>query len=639
MSATRTEQPGDTAADDAATNADGSTSSGETPSATQPPVEAPQRLATIAAALLALAGVALVLWSNRGSTFYFDDWAFIADRSNLNSASLFGPQNQNWHLFTLLIYQGLLKIWGLGTYVPERAVSALTLLAIGWLTYVYARRRVGPWWALAALLPVVVTSGAEIVIWPFQIGQLLSIAAGLGALVLLDREVPHRTGALVGAAVLLMISVAASSAGIPMLLLVLADGFFRAVRTTGSLRRPALLTLGAAIPALLLYGWWYVSYAKDAPSQSAMNVGAINQALRLAIDAGQSAMQRVIGLFDFPTGAGAPLLGQLAFAVLVVLVCARIFGPNRADRPRILAIAAAVVGYWFLLAWGRGGTPAFQANSRYLFLSQVLLVLLLVEIGASLRWQFQDREGVFAKERARTVWQGVVGLGVAVALWAGYQASQGIRQEGYNFRVAGWATHGQNAAFGLLPAAEQYNAPYYLFPPTRTLPYPGNLYQRALAVVDEQPPSEADLKAMPIESRQYADGYLLSYFAPVIDATTLVPTGGTPPTVTPSGKTAATITPRKRLGCADVTAPSEDATVRLPTDHAITVQNTGPKPAVLQGHRYSPDFHPRADQPIEPTTARRIELRQDSGTVPWAGLQLRGSSFRVCDATPVTPPQ
>lgn len=630
MSATSTEPPGD-APTDAVPPAEDAPVAGKAFPDTQPPVEAPQGRATIAAALLALAGVALVFWSSRGSSFYFDDWAFIADRSSLDAGSLFGPQNQNWHLFTLLIYQGLLKIWGLGTYVPERAVSALTLLAIGWLTYVYARRRVGPWWALAALMPVVFTSGSEIVIWPFQIGQLLSVAAGLGALILLDREAARGRPALIGAAVLLMVSVASSSAGIPMLLLVLADGVLRALRAGRSVRRPALLTIGAALPALLLYGWWYVTYARDQPSGGAMNVSAFNHALRLAIDTGQSATQRLIGLFDWPTGSGGPLLGQLAFAVIVVLVCARIFGPNRADRPRILAIAAAVVGYWFLLAWGRGSTPGFQLNSRYLFLSQVLLVLLLVELGASLRWQYQDRSGIFAEDRIRRVWRGVCAIGVAVAVWAGFQASQDIRFAGYTFRIAGWATNGQNAALGLFPAADQPNATYYLYPPTREIPYPGALYLRALAVTGEQPPTEADLKAMPIESRQYADGYLLSHYAPGIEAVALVTTPGEPPAVTPTGAVRATVTPRERLGCTVVTAPTETATVALPTDRAITVQNTGPQPAVLRGHRYAPAFHERSDQTIAPNAIRRVELRPDAGTAPWV-LGLRGSSFRVCNA-------
>lgn len=630
MSVTTTHPSGDAWADeptaDEPTNASQAT-----------PAADGSRWSWVVAGVLLVLGVGLVLWANRGSTFYLDDWAFAVGRADLTADQLFGPQNQNWHLTTLLIYQALLHLWAFDTYVPYRLVSALVLLTIGLLTYVYARRRIGPWWSLGALVPVVITSGTEIVLWPFQIGQLLSIAGGLGALVLLDREGPRRIGAVIGAGLLLVMAVASSSAGIPMLLLVLADGVLRALKpTVAGLRKPGLITLAAGIPALLVYAWWHQVYGKLSPPPQGTNLPAFNGALSQTIDAGQAATQRLLGLFDTPSASG-PFLGQIAFAALVVLVCARIFGPHRADRPRILAITAAVVGYWFLLSWGRSNVQDFTASPRYLFISQVLLVLLLVEIGASLRWQFQDRAGVFALDRVRTGWVALCGLGVAFAVWASFQTSQQIREDGYHLRVAGWATNGQNAAFDLLPDESKAMAPFYLDAAGRGLGYPGSLYLEGLQRFGGSPPSEADLKAMPSASRQFADAYLLAYYGPLVpdDQLPATPRGDAPELVAGDGE-APTIEPVRGKACAKVTHPTELGTVAIPTDRPLSITNTGPVDAWLQGRRYADAWSPRADIVIPPGQTRVLRIAPDGGTAPWH-VQARGSSWRICTAPPTSP--
>ena len=83
------------------------------------------------------------------------------------------------------------------------------------LLFAYTRKRVGDLLALAAAAVVLFLGTAwPDVLWPFQIGFLSSLAAGIGALLALDRE--DRRGDVI-AAVLLGVALASSSLGLPLL--------------------------------------------------------------------------------------------------------------------------------------------------------------------------------------------------------------------------------------------------------------------------------------------------------------------------------------------------------------------------------------------------------------------------------------
>ena len=147
----------------------------------------------------------------------------------------------------MLVYRGLLDLFGFNNYLAFRLLSAALLSGLGVFGYVYARRRIGPWWALLPLALLIISPGFEILLWPFQMGQLISAVAGVGALVLLDGAPTRGRG--VAIAVLLIVAVASSSAGIPFVALVVYD---RLLRPGG--RVEALL----ALPAMLAYGLWYL---------------------------------------------------------------------------------------------------------------------------------------------------------------------------------------------------------------------------------------------------------------------------------------------------------------------------------------------------------------------------------------------
>ncbi len=593
-------------------------------------VRSDRRLQALAAGLVLAAGLALILWSNRGSFFYLDDWDFAILRTRLGEGDIFGPQNQNWHVTTLMVYYALLKVFGFGSYVPFRLASAALLATIALLGYLYARQRVGAWWALAAISLIVFNSGTEIALWPFQIGQLVSIASGIGALLLVDRE--PRAAVLAGIAALLLLAVVSSSAGIPMLLIVIVDRFLcRGGPRCGFGPGGPRLALLATAPALLLYAWWNHKWA--GPNPNPANLAAYSAALSGAIDAGQNGVQRTLGLFD-AAGPSSSFWGQIAFAALVILTCARIFGPHPADRRRIIAVCAGLVGYWVLLSWGRANVPGYANSPRYLFITQVLLVLLAADLGKSVLGQHRDRLGMFSGVRGTALASGLMVVVVLATVTSALHTSKELRNLGYVLRIQGWAAKGQSAAIALLPPEDQPHASFFLDPASRGLGRPGSMYLDGLKRFGTDLPTEAELRGLPVEAREFADGYLLDRFAPVVAADQYGPDRpprGTPPTITQVGLEPVQITPERGTACVKVSARSELGTVSIPIAGATNITNTAQIPSFLQGRRYAPGFSQPADLPIPPKQTRRVGIRRDQGSAPWS-LQLRGSASRICAA-------
>ena len=111
------------------------------------------------------------------------------NRQDFDSDALFGPHNEHMVLVPVLIFKALWAATGLGGYWAFRLLVVLLHLACVVLVYAVARRRLGPWLALApALVLLFLGTAWEIVLWPFEIQFLIPAAAGLGVLLLLERE-------------------------------------------------------------------------------------------------------------------------------------------------------------------------------------------------------------------------------------------------------------------------------------------------------------------------------------------------------------------------------------------------------------------------------------------------------------------
>src|SRR5438445_181195 len=159
-----------------------------------------------------LAAAVLLAHDTRGTTFFQDEWRWILERRGNSLATFLDPHNQHLSLIPVTIYKLLFATVGLRHYWPYRAVVTAAHLACVPLVFVYARPRVGAYLALlAAALILFFGPGWQDILWPFQMAWLIAVAAGVGALLLLDRR--DRAGDI-GACALLGVALASAGPGL-----------------------------------------------------------------------------------------------------------------------------------------------------------------------------------------------------------------------------------------------------------------------------------------------------------------------------------------------------------------------------------------------------------------------------------------
>jgi hypothetical protein len=568
--------------------------------------------ATIAAAAVAVGAAALLLIASRGSWFYLDEWDFATRAVQLSAETIFYPQNQNCHATVVLVYRAMFELFGFNDYLPFRLLMILLVIGVGLLGYVYARRRIGPWWALLPLGLLVASPSYEVMLWPFQIGQLLSAAAGLGALLLLERGATRRN--LGVAAALLVVAVMSSSVGVPLVALVVYDRLL-----TPGRRREVLV----ALPAVAAYGWWYAEYSTREPRPNEFTAAALNTAARRTVDIGDGVVQSLLGLGS--RGATGALIAQIGLVVLVVLVCWRVFGPYSKGRGRVIALAGALVTYWFLLAWGRPSQAGIEISGRYLFLSQILILLLLVEVATGVADWLRD-ERVRRPQPVRV--GGVVAAGALVVV-AGLALIHNARTEldfGGTLRQNARAMRGQVYALFLLPDDRRATATVYLEALGSQIPRSSSQLFQVFDSFGGPTVSEADVKALPADARQRTDQAL---FANYVTPVATPPGAGAPPSVTVLGGEGA----RQRTAgsCETIRArPGGRALVAVGAPQGgFSIANIGATPLTIQGRRYASGWDGPARADVAPKTSLTVSLPADRGTAPWR-LRAAGEGMRLC---------
>jgi hypothetical protein len=571
--------------------------------------------ATVAAAAVAIGGAVVLLAAGRGTWFYLDEWDFSLRAAHLSLDSIMGPNNQNWHGTVVLLYRAIFELFGFH-YAPFRLLATGLVVAIGLLAYVYARRRIGPWWALIPLALVVASPSFEVQLWPFQMGQLLSGAGGLGALLLLDRD-PTR-GNRAAAAALLVLAVASSSVGVPLVALIAYDRLL-----TPGRRREVLV----ALPAVVAYAIWYAEWGTREPSPNEFTAPALSAAADRVVSIGDGVVTALLGLTS--QGAKGTLIGQIGFAVLVVAVCWRIFGPYSKDRPRVIALAAGLVTFWCLLAWGRGPQGAgIEVSGRYLFLSQVLVVLLLAEVGAGVgEWLRAERaRGRRWAEPGRVVASAAVAVVVALAL------VHHVRTEldfGGILRENARAMRGQVYGLSLLPPERRAVAPFYLEALGPQIQRSASPYFDLMGRFAGPDPGEEEVRALPADARGRADLALFGANLAAAAAADLR-SGGAPPEVGVVGSAR----PRQAGPCVTVRSAGGSVLVTVrPPPSGMAVENLGAAPLELRGRRYAPGWAGPGRVDVAPKTTLPVILQPDQGSEPWR-LRLSGAAVRLCSLAP-----
>jgi hypothetical protein len=326
-----------------------------------------------AAALLMLLAAALILWAGHDLTFYADDWAFVQRRQGTDLDVFLRPHNEHLSAVPIAVYKALFATAGLDHHWPYVLAAVLAHVCCAVMVFAYARNRVGEVAALAAAALVAFMGQAwEIFYVTIGIGFVVSLIAGTGALLLLDRRT--RRG-YAGASLLVALGLASSSLGLPVALGVLVELLWHRED-----RRRAWVALAPAA----LYLVWLVAYRDGGRS---LDLGA---APGFLADVAASAFGGLTGValvsnhLDGALSFLDPVEHVLALAALILLVRTLV---RRGPTPRLAMLMTTLAGFWLALAAFRsGGEPgAFRQtvepySTRYLYPSAVLLVLLGVEL-------------------------------------------------------------------------------------------------------------------------------------------------------------------------------------------------------------------------------------------------------------------
>lgn len=312
-------------------------------------------------ALLVVGGV-LLLYTGRHLTFFYDEWTFVFTRRGGGLHTFLDPHNGHLVLFPVIVYKALLATVGLRHYFPYQLVSVTLHLLCCSLLYVLVRRRVGPWLALAAVAVLLFMGSAwQVLLWPFQIGYLASVAGGLGAFLLLERPRPQRDAF---ASALLAWSVVSSGVGVAFII--------GAAVLLVTQRAPWRRLWVPAVP-LLLFAIWYAGWGGGEHATT----DAVLAAPQYVADAAAGATAGLAGLD--PAAWGPALTIGLIAAVLLRLRGELSFG----SHPLLFAAVAGALTFWGLAAVTRADSPDPQA-SRYLYVGAVFILLVLAEAGRGL---------------------------------------------------------------------------------------------------------------------------------------------------------------------------------------------------------------------------------------------------------------
>lgn len=317
-------------------------------------------------AALATSAALLFSYVSRLS-FIGDEWELMIERRDWSAEAFLEPFNENLIAGITLVYKAGLALFGMDSTLPFYAVSIALFLLCAVLLFVYLERRVGSCAAsLGAVLVLFLGAAHEDLFWAFQMGFFGSIAAGLGALVALDRE--DRTGDRVACG-LLLVSLAFGSVGLAFVAAGLAD------LALG--RRPRRQRAYVTLVPLAAYAAWWLGWGQSAGGE--VSLDSILGTPRYVFDAASGGLVSLLGRDPIADSAHPPLIAQVLLVVLIVAAALSLARRHEISRGIAVALALAL-SFWILIGLNRTAGDRFALSSRYQYPSAVFILILAAEL-------------------------------------------------------------------------------------------------------------------------------------------------------------------------------------------------------------------------------------------------------------------
>jgi hypothetical protein len=162
--------------------------------------------------------------------FIGDEWDMIVRATQpLTIHALFSPHNEHWSTVPILIYRILVDLFGLRTYAPYLCVLFAAHLGLAHLLW-RLMRQVGASDACAAALAAifaVLGAGAQVTN-AFQLSFVISVAVGIGAVLLANVESLRSAQRQIGVVALMLLGLMSSNVGVTMTVFCWAGGVLSA---------------------------------------------------------------------------------------------------------------------------------------------------------------------------------------------------------------------------------------------------------------------------------------------------------------------------------------------------------------------------------------------------------------------------
>jgi hypothetical protein len=547
-------------------------------------------------------GAVVLVQTTSGTTFWADEWQWILYRRGGGLATLLDPHNSHLSLVPVLIYKALFATVGMNHYWPYRAVLIGAQLACVLLVFIYARARVGGYAALlAAGLILFFGPGWQDILWPFQMAWLIAIAAGVAALLMLDRD--DRMGDLAACA-LLAVSLASAGPGLAVAAGILVDVVQRRRRRD----------LWIALVPIALYAVWSLGY------QSTPIYGnAILLLPQFVFNAAAGVLSSLTGLAAIEVGGdtgsylnwGAPLL---VVAVIAMAWRLRVLGriPSR-----VVSLAAIALGFWLLTGIGRAYInlhgfvlTSSGDESRYLYVGAVFVVLLTVEL---------------VRGRTPALWPGLV---VGVLAVAAIVSNLGPLRDGGNYlRAYAHVTEAELAALNLdRPLVKPtYTSNGFVFGVLTAGPW-----FAAERDLGSQAAVPGPITTLPDSAQQAADQQLIKIQGLTVQA---APAGAARGASAPTVSTVTAARAQTRGGCvqfapAAFTPSATTSTMAVTIPPAGVLIRNGPARATVGVRRFGSAYQPLGA--LAASSAGVLVTKPDGSQQPWRVQIAAAGPLQVC---------
>ncbi len=289
---------------------------------------------------------------------------------------LLAPFNGHLPLGGRLVYETVFATFG-AKYELFVLINIAALFACVALTFELARRRIG---TIAALAPCIVLLflgfASEQLLWPLDFNTSASLAAGLGAVLALQRD--DRRGEIF-ACLLLAASVATIELGLSFALGIAAWLLLR--HRLGALRRAWIVL----IPVALYVLWWIWARRFGQSETDAGNIHLIPQTF---LHGAAAVMGSLTGTNQVQPGSYVTAVTWFGKALAVLAAAVLLARLRLGKLPRTIWVWLVVLGsYWLLLAVAARPPEA----GRYILVGSVLVVLIAAD---TVRRQVSDRAAV-----------------------------------------------------------------------------------------------------------------------------------------------------------------------------------------------------------------------------------------------------